>query len=72
MESKVAFEGAVPVAFAFQAVQLVFDDSGEFLTTEQLPRAMPRRWPYRPFARRAVPSFSKLAALSRAWLMESR
>jgi len=37
MESKVAFEGAVPVAFAFQAVQLVFDDSGEFLTTEQLP-----------------------------------
>ena len=37
MESKIAFEGAVPVAFAFQAVQLVFDDSGEFLTTEQLP-----------------------------------
>ena len=36
-ESSVAFEGAVPVAFAFQAVQLVFDDSGEFLTTEQLP-----------------------------------
>jgi hypothetical protein len=36
-ESRVAFEGAVPVAFAFQAVQLVFDDSGEFLTTEQLP-----------------------------------
>jgi hypothetical protein len=25
------------VAFAFQAVQLVFDDSGEFLTTQQLP-----------------------------------
>ena len=36
-ESRVAFEGPVPVAFAFQAVQLVFDDSGEFLTTEQLP-----------------------------------
>lgn len=36
-ESRVAFEGAVPVAFAFQAVQLVFDDSGEFLTTQQLP-----------------------------------
>ena len=36
-ESHVAFEGAVPVAFAFQAVQLVFDDSGEFLTTQQLP-----------------------------------
>ncbi len=35
-ESHVAFEGAVPVAFAFQAVQLVFDDSGEFLTTQQL------------------------------------
>jgi hypothetical protein len=32
----VAFEGQVPVAFAFQAVQLVFDDSGEFLTTQQL------------------------------------
>jgi hypothetical protein len=36
MESKIAFEGAVPVAFAFQAVQLVFDDSGQFLTTQQL------------------------------------
>jgi hypothetical protein len=36
MESKVAVEGAVPVAFAFQAVQLVFDDSGQFLTTQQL------------------------------------
>ena len=36
-ESRVAFEGAAPVAFAFQAVQLVFDDSGEFLTTQQLP-----------------------------------
>jgi hypothetical protein len=36
-ESRVAFEGDVPVAFAFQAVQLVFDDSGEFLTTQQLP-----------------------------------
>jgi len=35
--SSVGFEGAVPVAFAFQAVQLVFDDSGEFLTTQQLP-----------------------------------
>jgi hypothetical protein len=36
-ESRVAFEGPVPVAFAFQAVQLVFDDSGAFLTTQQLP-----------------------------------
>jgi len=36
-ESNVSFEGTVPVAFAFQAVQLVFDDSGEFLTTQQLP-----------------------------------
>src|SRR5688572_14951530 len=35
-QSRVVFEGAVPVAFAFQAVQLVFDDSGEFLTTQQL------------------------------------
>lgn len=35
--SRVVFEGAVPIAFAFQAVQLVFDVSGEFLTTEQLP-----------------------------------
>jgi hypothetical protein len=32
----VAFEGQTPVAFAFQAVQLVFDESGEFLTTMQL------------------------------------
>jgi hypothetical protein len=36
-ESRVAFEGPVAVAFAFQAVQLVFDDSGEFLTTQQIP-----------------------------------
>ena len=35
-DSQVAFDGPVPVAFAFQAVQLVFDDSGEFLTTQQL------------------------------------
>jgi hypothetical protein len=34
--STVAFEGAIPIPFAFQAVQLQFDDSGEFLTTEQL------------------------------------
>ena len=36
LSSRVAFEGALPIAFAFQAVQLVFDESGEFLTTEQL------------------------------------
>ena len=36
-DSQIAFDGAVPVAFAFQGVQLVFDDSGEFLTTQQLP-----------------------------------
>ena len=36
-DSRVTFEGQVPVAFAFQAVQLVFDESGEFLTTQQLP-----------------------------------
>jgi hypothetical protein len=35
-DSRVAFEGTVAVAFAFQAVQLVFDESGEFLTTQQL------------------------------------
>jgi hypothetical protein len=35
--SRVAFEGPTPIAFAFQAVQLVFGDSGEFLTTLQLP-----------------------------------
>jgi hypothetical protein len=34
--SNISFEGPVAVPFAFQAVQLVFDDSGEFLTTEQL------------------------------------
>ena len=32
----VAFEGPVPIPFAFQAVQLMFDASGEFLTTEAL------------------------------------
>jgi hypothetical protein len=36
-DSKVTFEGAVPIAFGLQAVQIVFDDSGQFLTTEQLP-----------------------------------
>jgi len=35
--AKVMFEGAFPLAFGLQAVQLVFDDSGEFLTTQQLP-----------------------------------
>ena len=70
-ESQVAFEGAVPVAFAFQAVQLVFDDSGEFLTTQQLAAGRCRG--ARVAAgrgqgtRRAVPSSSKLAARSCAW-----
>jgi hypothetical protein len=35
--SNVTFEGAIAIPFAFQAVQLVFHESGEFLTTEQLP-----------------------------------
>jgi hypothetical protein len=35
--SNISFEGPVAAPFAFQAVQLVFDASGEFLTTEQLP-----------------------------------
>jgi hypothetical protein len=35
--STVNFEGAFPLAFGLQAVQLIFDDSGEFLTTQQLP-----------------------------------
>jgi hypothetical protein len=33
----VAFEGPIAVPFAFQAVQLVFEESQGFLTTEQLP-----------------------------------
>lgn len=37
LNSTISFEGPVAVPFAFQAVQLVFSDSGEFLTTEQLP-----------------------------------
>ena len=53
-QSRVTFEGAVPVAFAFQAVQLVFDDSGEFLTTEQLPAG--------DAAARALPPAAGLAA----------
>ena len=42
----------VPVAFAFQAVQLVFDDSGEFLTTQQFPAgdAVARALPVSPRA----------------------
>ena len=35
--ASIAFEGPVAIPFAFQAVQLVFDESGQFLTTEQLP-----------------------------------
>lgn len=31
------FQGTFPVAFALQAVQLQFDESGRFLTTQQLP-----------------------------------
>ena len=70
MESRVAFEGAVPVAFAFQAVQLVFDDSGEFLTTQQLARGRRRGAgvAVRPralvTAGRAARCFSKRAARS--------
>ena len=33
----IAFEGPVAIPFAFQAVQLVFDEAGQFLTTEPLP-----------------------------------
>jgi len=70
MESKIAFEGAVPVAFAFQAVQLVFDDSGEFLTTEQLPagdaaaRALPpgpRHGPRHPVFLETRGAFARVA-----------
>lgn len=56
IESKVGFEGTVPVAFAFQAVQLVFDDSGQFLTTQQLAagEAAARALPGPGSARRPV------------------
>jgi hypothetical protein len=37
LNSTVTFEGPIAIPFAFQAVQLQFDDAGEFLTTEQLP-----------------------------------
>lgn len=37
IQSSVSFEGPVAIPFAFQAVQLVFDASQEFLTTEALP-----------------------------------
>jgi hypothetical protein len=36
VSSTIAFEGPVAIPFAFQAVRLMFDDSGQFLTTEQL------------------------------------
>lgn len=36
LASAVAFEGAVPIVFGLQAVQLVFDETGQFLTTQQL------------------------------------
>jgi len=32
----VSFEGTVPIVFGLQAVQLVFDETGQFLTTQQL------------------------------------
>ena len=62
-----AFEGPVPVAFAFQAVQLVFDDSGEFLTTQQLPAGDAAARALKPAALGgpgAVRCFWKLAAHS--------
>ena len=77
-ESRVAFEGAVPVAFAFQAVQLVFDDSGEFLTTQQLPagdaaaRALPSAACGSSRRAGAVPCFSKREARSCASLNRRR
>jgi hypothetical protein len=37
VSSVVTFQGAFPIAFGFQAVQLSFDESGRFLTTQQLP-----------------------------------
>jgi hypothetical protein len=37
LTSNVVFEGPMAIPFAFQAVQLQFDESGEFLTTQQLP-----------------------------------
>jgi hypothetical protein len=61
LESNVAFEGAVPIAFAFQAVQLVFDDSGQFLTTQQLGAG--------DVAARALPS---AAAARRPKFLEAR
>lgn len=36
LASTIAFQGETPVAFAFQAVQLVFDDDSQLLTTQQL------------------------------------
>jgi hypothetical protein len=36
LASSVAFEGDVPIVFGLQAVQLVFDETGQFLTTQQL------------------------------------
>jgi hypothetical protein len=33
---KVSYEGTAPLVFAIQAAQLVFNESGKFLTTEQL------------------------------------
>ena len=56
----VSFEGAVPIVFGLQAVQLVFDETGQFLTTQQLepgvaapsPRRRSRAGP-RPPRRRA-------------------
>jgi hypothetical protein len=55
--SRIACEGTVPVAFAFQAVQLVFDDSGEFLTTQQLPAG--------DAAARSLPGGPSLSTLAR-------
>jgi hypothetical protein len=37
LSSKTSYEGPIPLVFGIQAVQLVFDDSMQFLSTEQLP-----------------------------------
>jgi hypothetical protein len=36
LSGKVSYEGPVPLVFAIQAAQLVFNEDGTFLTTEQL------------------------------------
>ena len=70
LQTKVLYEGPIQLVFGIQAVQLVFDETGQFLTTEQLTPGdaaarglMARSLPEAPD--KSVVFFSPLGAFAR-------